>query len=88
MAISCNGKGDNGDHCCYINGQICEFLFINRGGVPRCKIWDQMNSDIWRNAPVGVWMTERYPGYTCHDWPQNIPEVMANARNLCCWNEN
>ena len=87
----CNGKGDNGDHCCYINGQVCEFLFTGfsvEGYIPRCMVWDEMDTEKWRNSPVGRWMTERYPGYTCRDWPQNIPEIMATARNLCCWGKN
>ena len=23
---TCNGRGSAGDHCCYINGEVCEFL--------------------------------------------------------------
>lgn len=81
----CTGRGDKGDHCCVIEGQVCEFLFTDRGGTPRCSVWDEMDTDKWRESPVGKWMTERYPGFNCRDWPQNIPEVMTTHRNLCCW---
>ena len=82
----CNGQGSNGDHCCYIAGQVCQFLDTS-GEIPRCSVWG--NWDLrWRNAPVGQWFAETYPGYTCADWPQNIPEVMereAGPFYTCCW---
>jgi len=83
--IICNGRGDGkGGHCCWINGEVCEFLFTDRGGTPRCGVWDEMGTVKWREAPVGVWFAERYPGYDCQDWPQNIPE----APNTCCWSDD
>ncbi len=85
---ACTGRGDtNGGHCCYIEGKVCEFLFVNRGGVPRCSIWDEMDSNKWRRSEVGKWFAKTYPGFNCQDWPQNIPEAMAAGRGLCCWNE-
>lgn len=93
--VRCTGRGDNGDHCCYINGGVCEFLFINRVGIPRCRIWDTMDSDEWRGAPVGHWMADKYPGFDCQDWPQNIPGLLErvnsgkidtiNPSAVCCW---
>lgn len=85
--MACNGRGDSGGHCCWIKGQVCEFLFVNRGGTPRCSLWDEMPTPEWENAPVGQWFAETRPGYTCRDWPQNIPEVMAEGVGLCCWQE-
>ena len=91
MGVTCNGRGQgDGGHCCYIAGEVCQFLFTDRGGTPRCGVWDEMDTDGWQAAPVGVWFAENYPGYTCKDWPQNIPEVMAQAETagpfyVCCW---
>lgn len=82
--ITCTGQGDNGGHCCWINGKVCEFL-DESGDIPRCSIWQEMPSEQWTNAPVGEWFAEKYPGYTCKDWPQRIPEAMAAGRGLCCW---
>lgn len=82
----CNGRGDGGDHCCYIEGKVCFFL-ESVDGTPRCSIWDQMDTPRWRRSKVGKWMGERYPGYTCRDWPQNIPEVMDAGIGLCCWGD-
>ena len=91
----CTGRGADGDHCCYIGGKVCEFLFTDRGGTPRCSIFDQFDGDQhpsqeWLDAPVGQWFLETHPGYHCGDWPQNIPKVMAKADitgpyGLCCW---
>jgi hypothetical protein len=90
----CTGRGANGDHCCYIAGKVCEFLFTDRGGTPRCSLFDQWGSlsdnPEWTRAPVGQWFAETYPGFDCKDWPQNLPAVMAKADitgpfGLCCW---
>lgn len=84
--VHCNGRGANGDHCCYIAGQVCEFLDVT-GDVPRCSIWNvnMKKSSRWRKAPVGVWMSDRYPGFDCKDWPQNIPADETSGAGLCCW---
>ena len=87
----CTGKGDtDGGHCCWINGELCQFLFTDRGGTPRCKLhaeWGNLTELAeWVNAPIGQWFTERHPGFECGDWPQNIPEAMA-LDGRCCWNE-
>lgn len=76
----CSGRGDAGDHCCYINGEVCQFLTYE-DDVPRCSIWGEWDEN-WQEAPVGQWFARVYPGYTCADWPQNIPEVRGG---LCCW---
>lgn len=84
--VICTGQGDaGGDHCCYIYGEVCELLDTS-GPIPRCSVWDRMNEPVWTESPVGRLFAERYPGYDCKDWPQNIPEVMAKGRGLCCWN--
>ncbi len=90
MSIACTGTGANGDHCCYIAGEVCEFLFTDRGGTPRCGIWNNMDSEEWKIAPVGLYFVNNYPGQNCKDWPQKIPEVMAKTDTtgpfgLCCW---
>jgi len=91
--VSCSGRGDtDGGHCCYIAGEVCGFLFVDRGGTPRCTLFDEWgklgdNSD-WVAAPVGQWFAENYPGFDCGDWPQAIPSVMGAGAGLCCWGSN
>lgn len=79
--VTCTGDGANGDHCCYIEGAVCEFL--NQDTI-RCTVWDQMPFPEWETAPVGRFFARLYPGFTCRDWPQNIPEAMAGT-GRCCW---
>ena len=90
----CNGRGSAGDHCCYINGEVCEFLSADNEGTPRCSLfqkWGSLYDDpVWRNAPAGRYFAEHYPGFECGDWPQNIPGVMAREPDAgpfyaCCW---
>lgn len=88
----CDGRGDGGDHCCYIEGSVCEFL-VTRDGTPRCGLllalgsWDRVHDDPrWKAAPIGRVMDREYPGYGCGDWPQNIPADMTGA-NRCCFTE-
>lgn len=86
----CNGRGAGGDHCCYIDGKTCEFLSHSDPRRPLCSKWDTMGDAEWQNAPVGIWFANTHPGYTCHDWPQNIPEVMDAEPDhgpffACCW---
>lgn len=87
--MGCTGTGDNGDHCCYIAGEVCEFLFINRGGVPRCTLIDEWgrlaDNPKWVAAPVGQWFADNHPGFDCGDWPQRIPQVMRTGIGLCCY---
>lgn len=83
----CSGRGDQGDHCCYINGQVCPLLVFD-GDVPRCSVWGQWDSPEYLATAAAAFYEERWPGrgYTCGDWPQNIPEVMSTAGfGLCCW---
>ena len=92
MATTCTGRGDtDGGHCCWINGEVCQFLFTDRGGTPRCRLfsdWGNLkNLEEWLAAPIGQWFADRYPDSECGDWPQNIPEVMASGSGVCCWNE-
>ena len=88
MAV-CTGRGANGDHCCYIAGEVCQFL-NSELDPPRCTVWDSMPSPEWEAAPVGRRYARINPGYTCRDWPQDIPEVMEQAKTAgpffaCCW---
>lgn len=82
--VTCTGTGANGDHCCYIDGKVCEFLTYVEG-TPRCSVWNEMPFPRWREAPVGQMFSGDWEGYTCRDWPQNIPDVMENGSGLCCW---
>lgn len=94
--ITCEGRGDQGDHCCYIEGRVCGFLVVV-AGQPRCSIWDgvMVGNPVWEQAPVGQFFARRYPGYDCRDWPQNIPELMTkvtsgeiNPAAVCCWGDS
>jgi hypothetical protein len=73
------------DHCCWIAGTVCEFLTADT----KCGLYDQWgalrDNPEWVAAPIGHWFADRYPGYECKDWPQNIPEVMDVGIGLCCW---
>ncbi len=83
---TCNGQGANGDHCCWINGEVCIYLDTS-GPIPRCAIWGHWDGR-WHQSPVGRWFAKNYPGYNCGDWPQNIPEVVQTGPySLCCWSE-
>ena len=75
-------------HCCVIEGEVCPALTFDLGqGLYRCSIWNEMGEERWQALPVGRWFARTHPGYTCHDWPQNIPEVMERGIGLCCWQE-
>lgn len=82
-------KSDPESHCCWIKGQICEFLTEDT----RCSLHEEWGHlwahPAWAAAPVGQWFAQQWPGqtYDCGDWPQNIPEVMAKGIGLCCWGE-
>jgi hypothetical protein len=81
--VTCNGHGNvDGGHCCWIDGKVCVFY------ADGCSIWDDIGGEAWQNAPVGARFARVNPGFTCKDWPQNIPEVMAEGIGLCCWRDN
>lgn len=81
----CDGRGDvDGGHCCWIAGEVCEFL---NEEARRCSVWDKMGTVRWKRSPVGRWFADNYPGFNCSDWPQNIPTVMADGVGLCCWSD-
>ena len=95
MAV-CNGAGSEGDHCCYIDGHICEFLDLQNGPEPpRCSVWhifdrddpDEVTRLAWKRAPIGRFFARRYPGFNCRDWPQKIPPELLEGAGLCCWSE-
>jgi len=84
--VVCTGSGDrDGGHCCWIEGKVCKYL-DESGEIPRCKLWGRMQGPRWERSLVGQWFAKNHPGFTCEDWPQNIPEAMAEGRGLCCWN--
>jgi hypothetical protein len=89
--LQCSGKGGNGGHCCWINGEVCQFLFTDRGGTPRCQLYSDWGNlyeiGEWVNSPIGEWFALNHPGLECADWPQNIPEAMESPTGKCCWQE-
>ncbi len=88
----CTGRGDRGGgHCCYIGGKVCQFLTFD-GDLPRCGLllelgsWERVHTDKrYLAAPVAQFYVDRYPGFGCGDWPQNIPEALADPDSSCCW---
>lgn len=87
MAV-CNGRGDrDGGHCCWIGGEVCELLTHDESGTPRCSVWGEFDNPVWLESRVGRWFADGYPGFTCADWPQNIPEAMSSTSGKCCWQE-
>ena len=74
----CIERPDRAEHCCWIQGQVCEFLTSDY----LCGKWDSLGDPEWQSAPVGRFFAALYPGYDCSDWPQNIPDVSGG---LCCW---
>lgn len=86
--VVCNGRGDNGSHCCTINGETCPLLTIDQSGTPRCSVWGQWDEPTYQASAAAAWFAERYPGYTCADWPQNIPELAGRSGpGMCCWKD-
>ena len=89
--MECHGNGP--DHCCYINGGVCQFL--EEDTVPGrrwvCGLyrelgdWAAVHSDPrYQAAPIADWFTRTHPGYGCGDYPQHVPEKMA-ATGRCCF---
>lgn len=88
--LSCNGN--NGDHCCWVDGNVCEKLDLSDPLVPRCSLltelgsWDAVHeSEEWKALPVAEWFGEMCPGFGCGDWPEKIPDVMDQPTGKCCW---
>lgn len=91
MTSSCTGRGPDGSHCCYVNGEVCPALILVEDR-PRCSLlmdlgsWEAVHTDPrYQALPVAAWFEKTHPGYGCGDWPQNIPEVMARPRGRCCY---
>ena len=70
--MACTGKGDNGKHCCYVAGKVCEFLEF--GTIPGrnfvCGLrrelgsWDKVHADPRYQPIAKVMETEGL----CGDW--------------------
>lgn len=79
--MACNGRGVNGDHCCYLNGETCEFLVENVAGR-RYACGLRLEYDSWegvirdrRYQPVGeFWESIGQPFHYC----------MSFDPALCC----
>lgn len=85
-----NCHGNNLYHCCWINGRVCPYL--EEGTVEGrrwvCGLLRELGS--W----AAVYTDPRYQTtdaaqylapFGCGDWPQNLPDVMANGHGLCCF---
>ena len=88
--------GDGGDHCCYINGTTCPFLEEGTvegrrwacGLLRELGTWQAVYADRrWSGSDIAAWFNQRYPGFGCGDWPQNVMDITAQHPNvgLCCY---
>ena len=77
-AIKCNGRGDNGDHCCYLEGKVCKYL-IHQDGMPRCGLrvehgdWEKVHKDPRYLEDVKPILVRRGVKEDCGDWGFNPP---------------
>ncbi len=86
--ITCSGVGGGGDHCCWIDGEECEYLV--RTPLPRCSLllelgtWNKVHKDTrWKRSSAGKWFKKFHPGYGCGDWPQKIDPPPVGG--WCCF---
>lgn len=59
----CTGRGDpRGDHCCYVRGEVCRYLAINRDPAEGERTFEcSLRRDL------GSWVAvHRHPGYQEH----------------------
>lgn len=89
---TCHGNGE--DHCCYVRGEVCEFLEENTiegrrwvcGLLRELGSWDKVHEDpryIDRVQPA-------WDGFDCGTWPWVLPDerlIGASASALCCFGE-
>ena len=69
MAEHCTGRGDNGKHCCWVAGKVCEHLETNVEG---------RNFSCSLRRELGSWeAVHEDPRY------QPIAEVMKLGDGLC-----
>jgi hypothetical protein len=91
----CHGNGE--DHCCYLGKYgVCQYVEENTvpGRRWTCGLyrelgsWEAVYADRrYQTSDAGRFMAERFPGYGCGDWPQNIPDVMQSTKGKCCYHE-
>lgn len=74
--MACEGISE--DHCCWADGNPCQFLEENTVAGRRwaCGLrrelgsWEAVHVDArYRESPIGKWFAERYPDRGCGDWP-------------------
>ena len=89
---NCHGLNDS--HCCWINGTVCPYLEEHTvegrrwvcGLLRELGTWEKVYTDPrYLATDAAVSFRVHHPGYGCGDWPQNIPETMANGSGLCCF---
>lgn len=83
------------EHCCYLNGIKCPFVLegVDAPGdanhacglVVQYGNWDDaMDSPEWQDAVKPEWEASPLPdGYTCRDWPQEIPDDLVLGGRCC-----
>jgi hypothetical protein len=69
MATHCTGRGDDGNHCCYVAGKVCDYL--------ECNV-DERNFACGLRRELGSWEA-------VHADPRYAPiaEVMLMGDGLC-----
>jgi hypothetical protein len=89
----CHG---NDEHCCVYRGVDCPFLEENtvEGRRWACALyrelqdWDLVILDKrYLDEVQPLYESIGKPDWNCRDYPQNIPEVMAQFGGKCCWNK-
>ena len=75
--------------CCWTPEGRCEFLTPGLLCSLRVELgsWGRVHADSrWTDSPIGRYFADRFPGFGCGDYPQNIPEVMSSAdAGKCCY---
>lgn len=84
--MNCIGRGDSrGDHCCYVGGEVCEYLIENHEGRRfacglRAELgsWEAVHDDA-RYAPIALIFNEAGVSL-CGEWQPNPTQCCNEAR--------
>lgn len=86
----CTGRGTaDGDHCCYQNNKVCEFLVDNGpGSAPRFRCGLRLKFDSWEGVvrskeyqPIGeFWESVGQVFEYCMTWQPTEGECCREAR--------
>lgn len=89
--LHCHG---NDEHCCVFAGIDCPFIEDGMvtgrrwscGLYRELQDWDMVLADPrYIEIVQPMYDSIGRPDWNCKDWPQNIPEVMAQPSGRCCW---